>query len=355
MGQRLYFPLLAALAAPLALLVLTQPGTRSAAAPRYRLQDLGTLGGSYSAARAINNDGCVTGQSTREGDGVTRAFFYDGIQMVELDTPGEKACGRAINDAGQVAGGVSSGGGDSLTASLFVWDTAPRDAAPGVRLDSFRLPGGWGCSAEGINDAGEVVGRARLSGQRVPHAFLWRDGETIDLGTFGGRTSAAWAVNRAGEVVGFAQIDGNLDHHAFIYSHGQLQDLGTLGGRDSTAYGINGYSAVVGEATTPLEEWHAFFLGSGRMKDLGTLGGLASTAYGINNTGRVVGESLTRSGDLHAFVWDLAHGLHDLNHLIPGGSPWQLRRARSINDRGQIVGWGVNADGQERAFLLTPE
>jgi probable HAF family extracellular repeat protein len=337
-----------AVATAVALLVLDPPGARSAAAPRYTLEDLGTLGGTDSAARAINNAGQVTGASSLKGDAVTRAFLYDGIRMIELGTPGDQGWGEAINDAGQVAGIASTGSGDARTPSTFVCDTA-------TRFGFRRLPGGWGCAAEGINGAGEVVGQARLSGQRVPHAFLWSDGETTDLGTLGGLTSAAWGINRAGEVVGFAQTADNLDHHAFLYSNGRLQDLGTLGGRDSTAYGINDYGAVVGEATTALEEWHAFFLGSGRMKDLGTLGGPASTAYGINNAGRVVGDSLTRRGELHAFVWDRAHGLHDLNDLIPKGSPLELRQARGINDRGQIVGHGTSSAGEDHAFLLTPQ
>ena len=44
----------------------------------------------------------------------------------------------------------------------------------------------------------------------------------------------------------------------------------------------------------------------------------------------------------------------DLNTVIPATSGWQLLQAVSINDRGQIVGSGINAAGQTHGFLLTP-
>jgi probable HAF family extracellular repeat protein len=46
--------------------------------------------------------------------------------------------------------------------------------------------------------------------------------------------------------------------------------------------------------------------------------------------------------------------MQDLNSLIAPAPGWTLVEATAINDRGQIVGFGVNPDGQGRAFLLTP-
>ena len=43
----------------------------------------------------------------------------------------------------------------------------------------------------------------------------------------------------------------------------------------------------------------------------------------------------------------------DLNTLISVDADWTLEEAKSINNRGQIVGSGLH-HGQERAFLLTP-
>ena len=44
----------------------------------------------------------------------------------------------------------------------------------------------------------------------------------------------------------------------------------------------------------------------------------------------------------------------DLNSLISPSSGWTLELASAINDKGQIVGYGEDASGLCRAFLLTP-
>jgi hypothetical protein len=43
----------------------------------------------------------------------------------------------------------------------------------------------------------------------------------------------------------------------------------------------------------------------------------------------------------------------DLNDLIPKDSGWTLQAAESINDAGQITGFGV-INGEVHAFLATP-
>jgi hypothetical protein len=46
--------------------------------------------------------------------------------------------------------------------------------------------------------------------------------------------------------------------------------------------------------------------------------------------------------------------MKDLNTLIPAGSGWHLEFASSIDDTGQIVGFG-SFNGHEHAYLLTPD
>jgi len=43
----------------------------------------------------------------------------------------------------------------------------------------------------------------------------------------------------------------------------------------------------------------------------------------------------------------------DLNTLIPAGSPWYLQQATSINDAGEIAGYGT-INGNVHAFLAKP-
>ena len=46
--------------------------------------------------------------------------------------------------------------------------------------------------------------------------------------------------------------------------------------------------------------------------------------------------------------------MSELNSLVIGESPLYLLLAAGNNDAGQIVGFGVDADGNLRAFLATP-
>lgn len=175
-----------------------------------------------------------------------------------------------------------------------------------------------------------------------------------DLGSLGGSNSGATGINFADKVVGYAYTSGDAEAHAFLYSDGQMSDLGTLGGSNSGAAGINNAGQVVGQSFTSGDTYRrAFLYSDGVMTDLGSLGGGWSVADGINNAGEVVGSASTsRDGDQPFLYSDGV--MKDLNSLIPADSGWKLLGASDINDNGYIVGQGINKDGQEHAFLLTP-
>src|SRR5215218_2855729 len=75
-----------------------------------------------------------------------------------------------------------------------------------------------------------------------------------ELGTLRGSWSSANGINDAGKVVGYSATRGDAEQHAFLYSDGQMSDLGTLpGGANSVGMGINNADQVVGSSDT-----HAF-------------------------------------------------------------------------------------------------
>lgn len=319
-----------------ALAVNGQPVSQAAlaAAPRYTITDLGTLGGDTSQAYRINRKGHVVGLAKLNAQ-IYHAFFWDGETMTDLGTLGGPQSSAAdINDAGQVVGVSHVSGGKSRA---FLWQN-------GV-MQNLGTIGGDSSGASGINSAGQVVGWDSFTGD-YSRAFLWQNGSMQLLGTFGGH-SFAEDINDAGQVVGYSS-DGSPSPqtHAFLWQNGVMQDLGTLGGDTSRAWAINDAGQVVGSSD------HAFVWRNGSMQNLGTLGGSISDAYDINDAGQVVGQSLTASQGYRAFLWENDQ-MKDLNTLIPADSGWVLREARAINKRGQIVGYGTH-NGQPRGFLLTP-
>jgi probable HAF family extracellular repeat protein len=70
----------------------------------YALADLGTLGGTFSRAFAVNISGQVVGDATTS-TGAHRAFLYNGSSINNLGTlGGSKSIGYGINDYGAIVG-----------------------------------------------------------------------------------------------------------------------------------------------------------------------------------------------------------------------------------------------------------
>jgi probable HAF family extracellular repeat protein len=256
----------------------------------------------------------------------------------------------AVNNRGQFVGYSTTGNQGAFHASLFT---------PGSsQVDLGTLGGGAEESlAFDINNSGEVVGSSTLTGGVPPsgprHAFLYRHGRMIDLGTLGGTSSAAFGINDRGDIVGAAATASSLPGHAFLLNEGGMIDLGALGGTNSYAYRINNRGQIIGTAYTADGNGHAFLYGHGHMSDLGTLGGISSTARAINERGQIIGFSFVNgNGATHGFLYSDGTMI-DLNDAIPPGSGWVIRSADGINSSGQIAGTGI-LDGQVRALILTP-
>lgn len=309
-----------------------------AAQPRFTVTDLGTLGGA-SEAFAISENGKVAGMYTPGS--YEQAFLWEDGVMQGLGTlGGSRSQARGVNDAGQVVGYSQTSSGYN---HAFLWEN-------GAMQDLGTFPGGIVSMANAINNSGQVAGHSSYgaSGGYELHAFRWSGGMT-DLGTLGGDASWGYGINESGHVVGQSMIAPYPDNtgHAFLWSGG-MQDLGTGGWIHSRAMGMNDNGDVVGLLGNDdgTNTYHAF-LWSGGIQDLG---GPQKMALDINNAGLIVGES--GQGGLQAILWENGQ-MKDLNTLIDAGSGWVLQSARAINEKGQIVGKG-SFNGATRAFMLTP-
>ncbi len=271
----------------------------------------------------------------------------------------------------------------TLTLLLAATLAAPLLAPPPAQAQVLNLKyvvtdlgtlGGSSANANGINDAGQVVGTSKLAGDAANRAFRTAPNKPINpvtdnLGTLGGANSTGAAINRSGQVVGTA--DSSLLHpngssgvrRAFRADPGAaMVDLGTLanplvgganGFNNSGANGINDDGNVVGFATVPADLCgsvsHAFRTGpntpiGGAFSNLGTLvpfpnaGCRSSTAYGINSANLTVGDSATNpitGFPNYAFRYSLLLGMQGLSTM--GGRD---AVAYAVNDAGEIVGRG---------------
>ena len=149
-------------------------------------------------------------------------------------------------------------------------------------------------------------------------------------------------------------------------SDGSPTDLGHLEGTPAGMYNvatsINNHGEVVGFAQrrtgTSLQRASNTFLWTKEtgMQDLGWFPGAIVTGppccHTINNSGQIVGVSIDANFNERAIVWQGKTPV-DLNTLIAKNSGWYLQCAQSINDAGQISGFGT-INGVVHAFLATP-
>jgi len=325
------------------LLILVLEAVGSAQAT-YTITDLGTVGGSISSGLGINASGQVTGSSD------PHAFLYSRGTMTDLGTlGGPTSVGRGINGSGQVTGQADT---SATNTHAFLY-------SQGVMNDLQTLPGYSNSIGWGINAAGQVTGYSYSLGSSAFRAFVYSSGTLTDLGTLGGASSFGYGINASGQITGQADTTTPNASHAFLYSAGTMTDLGTLPGfANSAGYSINALGQIIGECDTNNGPLHAFLYSGGTMTDLGTLGGTQSWAFSINDSGQVVGWSKNTPNVpdffARAFLYTSASGMVDLNTLVPPNSGWTLQEAHSINDRGQITGFGISPDGDQHAFLLTP-
>jgi probable HAF family extracellular repeat protein len=238
------------------------------------LTSVGTLGGSDSVIRAINDNNEAVGESTT-ADGAVHAFLFSAGRLHDLTAEHRIASAASLNDRGEVAG--TSGDGRALV----------------LRNGKADVFGPAGSGAAGINGAGDVVGDYAVNG--APYrAFLYSQGTFTNLGTLGGAQSFAAAINDDRAVVGTSNTpDGR--RHAFLYENGSMTDLTPAAG-SSVAVDINNLGQVVGTVDN-----RPFLYADGKLVDPNTL--LDPNAYwrmttpiAINDAGQILSNGCDSQG-----------------------------------------------------------
>jgi probable HAF family extracellular repeat protein len=245
-----------------------------------------------------------------------------------------------------------------LFSSLILVLFSSNDAQCAIKYSVTNLGslGGQHNQAWNANGSGQIVGQSDVGGSTSFHAFIYNgSGPMLDLGTFGGPDSYAVAINNIGQVAGSADANDGLAHLFLYDGSGPKRDLGTLNGLNTFAAAMNDNGQIVGVASSHVYE-HAFLYdGNGSMRDLGSLdtgAGEGSVATGINNQGQIIGWSIVGNvGIQHAFICNGSGPMQDMNDSLNPPTGWTLTYARSINDKGEIVGDFLVDGSNPRAFL----
>src|SRR5688572_30490827 len=189
-------------------------------------RSLGTLGGDYSSASAINNNGQIVGVA-EDGEGIRRPFLWEaerGMQRVPINGDGAPA---DINDLGDVVGNGPAGGflfsnGRDFTVPVAPWDVNNRGWVVGGGVHNTGLAAPWNeflrlyrpvfgedgvdVSVVGINDANEVTGsdKSVVGGGRwaALYAFRYSAFKRVRVSPRA-QHSYARAINRMGDIVGW--------------------------------------------------------------------------------------------------------------------------------------------------------
>ena len=336
------------------------------------LSSIGTIGnGCFNLPNAISSNGTIAGA----GDiGVIdpiygplgHAYVWRNGQIVDLGTfGGPFSLANAVNNRGQATGGAENTDPDLWNFGGLVGLPSPTAwhgfLWQGGILTDLGTLGGPDSAGVVINESGQITGFSftndvpnPTTGIPTVDPFLWHRGRMTDLGTLGGTFGVGNAVNNGGQVVGFSDLTGDLANHAFVWERGVLTDIGTLGGVNSTANWINDAGQVVGSANLPDGTHHAFVWWNGKMTDLGTIGSdPCSNGFHINSSGQVVGTTADCHGTvLHAYLWEQGSML-DLNAFI--GPDFTSVEPIAISDAGKIVGNGVLSNGDVHAVVLKPD
>jgi probable HAF family extracellular repeat protein len=375
----------------------TSPSTSTPQAPvtKYLIYTLpDALGGTVSAANAINNAAWVMGNAARPGNSTVEATLWLEGQPLPLGTvggPNSSVAWEGVKNNRGLIVGVS----DTATAQPRgeIWSCVLGGFLPSsgntclgfLWQDGFMksLPtlGGDNGFATGVNNHNKVVGWAETSYKDptcIAPQVLQFKGYIYDVASEnitalpslpGDPDNTADFINDKGQIVGISGICANAvggasARHAVLWQTSESTpiDMGTIGGHAwNTPTAINnkgqavGFGNPSGGEDAPFNPIAFYWTEGTGMQNLGTLAGdTNSLAYAINIQGQIVGQSFGGPEGSHAFIYQ-NNAMVDLNSLKIGHGSLILVYANDVNDYGVIVGGAYDTKtGRSPAFVAVP-
>jgi probable HAF family extracellular repeat protein len=280
-------------------LALALPAASQAADYRYAALDF--PGAANTAIYALNGRRQMVG-AEKDAAGNHHAIISDGTRLRLIDPDG--VIGRAtqswaysINSLGEIAGAYAD------AAGLLHGYVRRADGA----LEFVEFPGAKGTQAYGINDEGTVIGvYADTAGNG--HAFTLRHGRYEQADLSGTLQTVPLSIDRAGDIVGEAVKTTETTGYGYVEHR-------------------DGRFTLFSDPVAPPEQ--TFFIS-------------------INNRHAILGAWFDAAGNQFNFV------LHDGRYVpfdLPAGFGATYVSAQTINDRGDIVGFDIDAAGVAHGFV----
>ncbi len=294
---------------------------------RYRLIDLGTLGGPNSS----ETRDLPLHRITREWLSGSRIPPSATPAIPRASSSTHSAGGEAIGDLGTLPGGVNS---------LAVWSNNAGEVA--------------GVSENGRIDPllGIPQGRGVLSK---------KGGQIVNLGTLGGHESLAAYINNRGRIAGlaarrkrdpFSLFWPGTQTRAFLWQKGIMRDLGTLGGPDALAVSSTTtakwpvfYTNAAPNPDTGIPTQDPFLWTHGTMADLGTLGGTLASQPPSTTGAKSPAFQPGRKSDCSPLPLEPGKAHR------PGHPRWNLRHRHLDEQRRRGCGADTKADKAFHAFF----
>jgi probable HAF family extracellular repeat protein len=239
-----------------------------------------------------------------------------------------------------------------LCAALLVF-TVPASVAQTalpttpLQYQAIDVPGAGFTAAEGINNAGEIVGE--FSAARQVHGFLLDKNGTHQIDFPGANRTEAANLNNRGDIVGGYRDAATGLTHGFLLKNGVFSGIDVPGAFLTAAVGINDRGQIVGDFETFDGGIHGFLLDDGQFTffDEPAQGFPASTrGFSINNRGRIIGIFNDTAGIEHGFL--LAKGIFTQID-VPGAL---VTEGGGLNDEGTIVGDFTGTDQVFHGYIL---
>lgn len=337
--------------------------------PKYEIIDL--LGQKDGAVYTINNHGEVSGISSN------KLFLYDSMTKDYLWGPEVSPYCYLVQISDQRDVLVGATKDEQNNHSLLMWN--PGQGTTSIPFDEKDI------EVKSFNNNHQAL------------LWLWT-GESTWTGHYwaGNYTSVIWdaknqksiyddpnnllyAMNDFGNTIGCSK-EPDVFKNLFFMNNGSKMKIENIRKKHIVPRDLNNKGQMTGWITNENPESRndesAFlwdndrgFTYLGRIMDGHTiLNGSLTKGYSVNNKGQVVGWSSrgTVPGPLfwpiqfrdsgRAFYWDKKNGMKDLNDMVANKADgYCLVEALDINDKGQIVGWGIkNGSDRKRPFLLNP-